>query len=701
MGARLRDEANTLRGPLGDRGFWARPGLCAREGRESEVIEMELAAQSEARIVEDGNVLLLLSESDTIEGFFGRVLAAADLSESVPSFAGKSVYLCGDLSTLSQRSALSEALKGASRVLVVADRSRGYDESSTRWQIIDTGRVPIGVHGVGVLYRRFFDIGAGYFQRISAEHEFQLLTESTKPGLAHRTGIYLTPVERSGEELRFRLLRCSTNLSGPTEGFRATDTHIVEALNQESARVFIGAAPLNHVLAQIYHNTPASEEQKQTKAKIKAHSDKTKDMPKSGIMAFCTFYDGLERLSPLPTDPFDYGHNKASGLTRLVFRLKPRVAERPGCELPRQLEVTLYPGSVFFMPLSTNRLYTHEIRPSALDAARLPTRLGYVVRCSSTEAVHKDGQTFLSSRGALTRLLPPTPEGMDELRGLYAEENRTDEPIDYAGRFLFSMNEGDYIAPRYDSADEFRRYLIPARGPLFEELSAGVSFEEVTRGRLGAVIVLPDDARGVPIVRTTTSYALPARRFTAAHERLARQIQSAASLPYALDNALVERYSDAYASMGAHSDQAQDLREGSHIALFSCYLRPDEAPTRTLVVESKEPGGGTFAIPLLHNSAVVFSLEANRRFRHKIVLEGAGRAPGNDWLGLTFRASATFVRYGGGQAVLEGGAPLQLAGEEQRRELYALRRRENQELRFVYPELPYTVSPSDLAPPGQ
>ncbi|WP_228183560.1 hypothetical protein [Streptomyces anulatus] len=110
--------------------------------------------------------------------------------------------------------------------------------------------------------------------------------------------------------------------------------------------------------------------------------------------------------------------------------------------------MTLYPGSVFFMPLSTNRLYTHEIRPSTLDAALLPTRLGYVVRCSSTEAVHRNGHTFLDMAGDPVRLEPPTAAGMDDLRKLYAEENRTSSFIDYGDRFLFSMNTGDYVAPR-------------------------------------------------------------------------------------------------------------------------------------------------------------------------------------------------------------------------------------------------------------
>lgn len=174
------------------------------------------------------------------------------------------------------------------------------DEPSSR---IDLGRVPVRVHGVGVFYRRFFDLDADHFGRIRAEHEFQSLTESTKPGTAHRSGIYLTPVTRSGEELHFRLLRCSTNLSGPTENFGPTDTSIVEALNREAATIFRGQAPLNHVLAQIYHNTHATAERKQSKAKISAHADKTKDMPVNGIMAFAPSMTGSTSCGRWPATP--------------------------------------------------------------------------------------------------------------------------------------------------------------------------------------------------------------------------------------------------------------------------------------------------------------------------------------------------------------------------------------------------------------
>ncbi|WP_459648355.1 hypothetical protein [Kitasatospora sp. Ki12] len=401
----------------------------------------------EARIEDAGNILVApsaLRDEEVVRDFFGSTITPEDLASGPPDLARKTVYLCGDISGIDGRQ-----LRAAARVFAIRELSHGYREGADEpWGLVDLGRVPVRVHGVGVYYRRFFGLGADHFGRISAEHEFQSLTESTKPGTAHRSGIYLTPVTRDGDELHFRLLRCSTNLSGPTEGFRPTDTDIVEALNREAATVFRGHAPLNHVLAQIYHNTLATAERKQSKARISSHADKTKDMPVNGVMAFCTFYDRLDGLRPLAEDAFDYGAKGASGLTGLRFRRKESVEALDGVALPEQFTLTLYPGSVFFMPLSTNRLYTHEIRPSALDAELLPTRLGYVVRCSSAEAVHRNGRTFLKTAGGQVELGPPTEAGMDRLRGLYAEENRTSSFIDYGDEFLFSMNTGDYCAPR-------------------------------------------------------------------------------------------------------------------------------------------------------------------------------------------------------------------------------------------------------------
>jgi hypothetical protein len=403
--------------------------------------------RTEARILNTNNILIapsVLDAKSAIGDFCGTVIAIEDISAHLPSLSQKTVYLCGDLSQIDYHH-----LNAAERIFAIDQLSHGYKESDDKsWKLVNLGRVPIDMHGVGVYYRRFFDLDGDLFNRIATEHTFQTLTEGTKPAKAHRTGIYLTPVTQEGEELHFRLLRCSTNLSGPTENFGAIDRYIVDALNQEAASIFRHQAPLNHVLAQIYHNTPAADAQKQSKAKISAHADKTKDMPVNGIMAFCTFYDRLDKLSPLSKDAFDYGYKGVSGLTKLHFRLKDTVAASSEGTLPREFTVTLYPNSAFFMPLSTNRLYTHEIRSSMLDAELLPTRLGYVVRCSSTEAVHQHDLTFLKRDGQLVELEPPTIAGIDELRKLYAQENNTAAFIDYGDKFLFSMNAGDYSAPR-------------------------------------------------------------------------------------------------------------------------------------------------------------------------------------------------------------------------------------------------------------
>lgn len=120
-------------------------------------------------------------------------------------------------------------------------------------------------------------------------------------------------------------------------------------------------------------------------------------------------------------------------------------------------------------------------------------------------------------------------------------------------------------------------------------------------------------------------------------------------------------------------------QHGTHIALFSCYRDPDERATQLcrLVIKSKEPNGGTVQIPLLHNSVVVWSLDANRRHLHKIVLDAAGQGPPNEWLGVTFRTSHTFVQARGAGAFFEDGTPLTVADAAQRRQLYMLRGNEN------------------------
>lgn len=184
------------------------------------------------------------------------------------------------------------------------------------------------------------------------------------------------------------------------------------------------------------------------------------------------------------------------------------------------------------------------------------------------------------------------------------------------------------------------------------------------------------------------------------HARLAQEIQDRAALSIGFNNALIETYTNAYKTMGSHSDQAIDLNNESFIAVFSCYRHPEASPPRKLIFESKHPSDAEkFEIPLTHNSVVAFSVDSNRRFRHKIVLDAPAPTTDNQWLGVTFRTSKTLVRFRDGQPYLPQGERLTLADDEQGREFYALRRRENHETDFAYPPLTYTLSESDLMPP--
>jgi hypothetical protein len=255
------------------------------------------------------------------------------------------------------------------------------------------------------------------------------------------------------------------------------------------------------------------------------------------------------------------------------------------------------------------------------------------------------------------------------------------------------------LPPNYRISDQIRSYVLPTEGNLFEELFTSARFEDVGNGRLGAVLVKVDETGNVPLVRTTTRYSIPAQRFRAVYERLAQQIQELAALAVGFNNALIESYPNAYTTMGSHSDQAIDLADESFIAVFSCYERPEVSPPRKLIVESKGSGGDNFEIPLTHHSVVAFSVDTNRRLRHKIVLDKPAKMADNQWLGVTFRTSKTFVRFRDGHTYFPDGARLTPADDEQRREFYQLRRRENNETDFTYPPLTYTISESDLLPP--
>jgi hypothetical protein len=404
--------------------------------------------KSENTISKSKNILIVLSNQeaknkelhDLIANFCGTVVS--HFAEIQGDIHKKIIYVCGDIDQLKMDDTPFYIIKELSHA-----SEKGYPKKS---QIVTLGQVPIIVHDAGVYFRQFLEEG-DYFNKVKKEHMFQDLTESNKPGKALRTGMYLTDVSRevtaaNQEILHYRLLRCSSNFSGPTDNFRETDRYIMKTMNEAAKFVFEQETNLNHVLAQIYENkkNPVNLA-KESKAKIPAHSDKTKDMPKEALIAFCTFYDpaNFQHLKPSKTDPYDWCYKDISGLTRLHFKLKNSVMDTA---LVKEFTVILYPNSVFLIPLSTNRLYTHEIKPSILTVDKIPTRLGYVVRCSKTEAIFMNNQTFIHENGHLVRLEPMTHETMTQVKNLYFEENKTENTIQY-GDVLFSMNAGDYQKP--------------------------------------------------------------------------------------------------------------------------------------------------------------------------------------------------------------------------------------------------------------
>lgn len=372
------------------------------------------------------------------ENFCGKVKEYNDTFMIEPNII---VYICGDIQKI--HSSINEKLNN-NKIMIIKDYSEKFDqyENINNCTIIESGQVPINIYNTGIYLPKFFDDKKDYFNSIYTEHKFQNLSESNKPSNAHRNGIYLTNVTQDGEKINFNLLRCSTNLDGPTENFRDTDNEIVNKVNDISTHFFKNKTNLNHVLAQVYNNFYDNGVPK--KARIKAHSDKTKDMPLDGLMAFCTFYKDINQIKNIHKNGYDYCYKNISTLTRMLFRLKPMVENS---SMKKVFEITLYPNSVFIIPLSTNRLYTHEIVPSTLPLEYIPTRIGYVIRCSKTKAVFQNNETYLYDENEqLKKMEQMTHENMKLLRDLYLKENTTIKKITY-GKWYSSMNNGDYQKP--------------------------------------------------------------------------------------------------------------------------------------------------------------------------------------------------------------------------------------------------------------
>jgi 2OG-Fe(II) oxygenase superfamily len=245
---------------------------------------------------------------------------------------------------------------------------------------------------------------------------------------------------------------------------------------------------------------------------------------------------------------------------------------------------------------------------------------------------------------------------------------------------------------------------------IFELLSDSIDFEDINTGRKGSVLVKIEE-RGIPIVRTTTNYNNPAHYFTQIHDiiikKLNTKLQEETTIkPIEFNNALIEIYNKEYYKMGYHSDLDMDLEIGSFIAIFSCYENASSLSTdalRKLKIKSKTTLE-EFEISLENNSLILFSLETNSEFMHKIVLDVANSTKNltrNQWLGLTYRKSKTFINFKNKLPFLANNNLLRLANDEERKAFYQLKKQDNKTISFNYPEINYTLSLSDTLEPRQ
>ncbi len=259
------------------------------------------------------------------------------------------------------------------------------------------------------------------------------------------------------------------------------------------------------------------------------------------------------------------------------------------------------------------------------------------------------------------------------------------------------------------SFSEFHIITLPIEHNLFNELSNSVDFETTGKGRLGTHLVDIQN-HNIPIVRTTTRFNTPAFAFSQIHYRLVSEINNMllahqTDIPVQkFNNALIEVYDSSYSKMGFHSDQALDLENNSFIAVFTCYEQPDQPEAshmRKLIIKDKITEEESEII-LQHNSVILFSVEANKQFQHKIILNSPNNsdtATDNRWLGITFRNSKTHIQFRGGIPYFFTGEQFTLANTDQESEFFKLRGQENRELDFAYPNLHYTISNADLLPP--
>jgi hypothetical protein len=415
------------------------------------ILAVYVTGMVEAKLILDRHVLIRYWPSiapDTsiakkletlLQEFCGRVYC--DSYSEIGSENNAQVFFSGDFEAFQHVETKFEKTS----MKIIRDLCVNYDGAAAE-NLVNLDEVPVQINQLAVCINNYFGAHPDMYDNILTAHRFQTLNDAS-----YRKGVLLSHIDKlDGKALEFILMRCSTDFQGPTESFAEVDQVILDGTKNIGALFFRDGAQPNHILAQMYENIINSSG-KDKKAKISSHADKTKDMPTNGMIAFCTFYCNKLQSPTLEHRDGDYFHKGVSVLSKLRFRLKRSIQAQP--DLLKTFEVTLYPNSLLMIPLSTNRLYTHEIVPSQLSANLTPTRIGYVVRTSKSRAVFQNNSTYIRQGNELDKMRKPTDADRQELKDLYLKENLTDDIVDY-GHCLYSFNSRDYLEPSIKPSSE-------------------------------------------------------------------------------------------------------------------------------------------------------------------------------------------------------------------------------------------------------
>lgn len=110
--------------------------------------------------------------------------------ERLECSSDNTLYILGNIESIYDT--IFKHLSGINIIRAIKELSYNYSSNSENYSLVNFGEVPINIHNVGIYFRRLFSDDIDYFSLIRHSHQFQTLTESTKPGRAFRTGIYLT-----------------------------------------------------------------------------------------------------------------------------------------------------------------------------------------------------------------------------------------------------------------------------------------------------------------------------------------------------------------------------------------------------------------------------------------------------------------------------------------------------------------------------